>query len=148
MTSPAFTAALPLRAQSSPLRRARCAAAPRHRAAPPRAAALDAPVKTDIGALERMFAMPSTERAPDTARFDPGKRAKVLLLNDAQNERSFVARVLAKVCPELGPEACWAIMDAAHKNGSAVVGIYPFEQGEMIVEQLRNNGLLADLEEA
>lgn len=118
-----------------------------------RAAALDAPVKEDLRTgLERLFKMPSAPEAETSpalrrSNVDPGKKAKVILLNDAANERSYVARVLQKVCPELSPDQAWAIMMQAHKNGSAVVGIYPFEQGELVCEMLRNNGLMSEITE-
>jgi ATP-dependent Clp protease adaptor protein ClpS len=145
--------------QASPLRRARstCSrttppamtavvtAAATMTTSRPRAALLEAPVKKDVSVLERMFAAPS---ADIDAKPDPGKKGKVMLLNDASNERSYVTRVLMAVCPELGPDLAWKIMMQAHKNGSAVVGIYPMEQAELIVEQLRNNGLGSEVVEA
>lgn len=151
MSPPAFSAPTVLRLHASPPRRLRpvCRAAPVLAASRPRAATLDAPVKTDLGALERMFSAPAAgEELGEKAKVDPGKKAKVMLLNDAANERSYVSRVLMSVCPELGPDLAWKIMMQAHKNGSAVVGIYPFEQAELIVEQLRNNGLGSELVEA
>lgn len=143
-----------LRQSTGPLRRARgrnYVSATQRRVV--HVAALEAPVKEDVRTnLERLFKMPTapdTQTAPSLRRsnVDPGKKAKVLLLNDSANERSHVARVLQKVCPELSPDQAWAIMMQAHKNGSAVVGIYPFEQGELICEMLRSNGLLSEITE-
>lgn len=134
---------------SRTLRRSRTCARPSLTASlpvrtPVRSAALEAPAKTDLGALERMFAAPAAELEP---KLDPGRKAKVMLLNDAANERTYVSRVLMKVCPEISADEAWSIMMTAHKKGAALVGIYPFEQAEMIVEMLGANGLMANVAE-
>jgi ATP-dependent Clp protease adapter protein ClpS len=119
--------------------------------APVRAAAIEAPVKvSNVDLLNRMFAMPSAEASEtgNETKLDRGKKAKVLLFNDASNERTYVARVICAVCPEISADQAWKIMMHAHKHGSATVGVYPFEQGELICEQLRNNGLSCDICEA
>jgi ATP-dependent Clp protease adaptor protein ClpS len=120
---------------------------------PARAAALDAPVKEDVRtSLERLFSLPSpgepvTDPEKVRVRTDPGKMYKVMLFNDEGNERSYVARVIQKVCPEISAEEAWAIMMKAHKDGSAVVGIYSFEHAEMVCQMLRDNGLLSEIAE-
>jgi ATP-dependent Clp protease adaptor protein ClpS len=155
---------IPALPQAAVARRARAPVSPRTPPRPPttaacraartvRCAALDAPVKEDVRtSLNRIFAMPTTAEPvtePERARVraDPGKMYKVMLLNDEGNERSYVARVIQKVCPEISAEQAWAIMMKAHKDGCAVVGIYSFEHAEMICQMLRDNGLMSEIAE-
>jgi ATP-dependent Clp protease adapter protein ClpS len=142
---------VPVVSSVAPFRRARAPVCPHSwpatsTVAPLRAAAIEAPVKTkDVDLLNRLFSMPSAEEVGQETKLDPGKKANVLLLNDAANERSYVARVICMVCPEISPDQAWRIMMHAHKNGSAVVGTWVLEQAELICEQLRGNGLSCDI---
>lgn len=117
-------------------------------------AALDAPVKEDVRTkLNNLLAMtpsapPQTE--PDRVRqkVDPGRHYKVLIFNDENHSKDYVTRVLLKVVPGLTPKQAWAIMQKAHTNGKAVVGIWVFEISEGYCDMLRSNGLRSDMEEA
>lgn len=118
----------------------------------PRMGALEAPVKDDVRTrLNKLLtitpdAAPATESDRVKQRVDPGKQYKVLIFNDESNSKDYVANVLVRCIPALSKEAAWAIMNKAHKDGSAVVGIWVFEVSEGYCEMLRSNGLRSDIQ--
>lgn len=120
----------------------------------PRMAALEAPVKEDLRSkLNNLLSMtpsapPATESDRVKQKVDPGRHYKVLIFNDETNSKDFVTRVLLKVIPGLTPEAARSIMQKAHTDGKAVVGVWIFEISEGYCDMLRNNGLRSDIEEA
>ncbi|CAN8073172.1 unnamed protein product [Agarophyton chilense] len=117
-------------------------------------ATIDAPVKEDIRTkfnnllLKTPTATPETESTGVRQKIDPGKYYKVLIFNDEMHSKDFVTKVLLKVIPGLSPDAAFAIMNKAHTNGKAVVGVWIFEISEGYCDMLRNNGLRSDIEEA
>lgn len=122
----------------------------------PRMAALDAPVKEDLRTKlnDLLKATPSTIDCPDTdnqkskQKVDPGKKYKVLIYNDEVHSKDYVTKVLLKVVPGLTQEAAHHIMQMAHTNGRAIVGVWVFEISEGYCDMLRSNGLRSDIEEA
>lgn len=116
-------------------------------------AALDAPVKEDLRSkLNNLLkqtpaATPETDPGRTRRKVDPGKKFKVLIFNDEANSKDYVTRVLLKVIPGLSPEQARSIMEKAHRDGMAVVGIWIFEISEGYCDMLRNNGLKSDIEE-
>lgn len=114
--------------------------------------ALDAPVKDDVRtSLNNLLSLTPTatpETDPGRVRqaVDPGRHYKVLIFNDETNSKDYVTRVLLKVIPGLTPESAKAIMQKAHTQGKAVVGIWIFEISEGYCDMLRNNGLRSDIE--
>lgn len=120
----------------------------------PRMAALDAPVKEDLRTkfnnllAKTPTASPDTESTRARQKVDPGKFYKVLIFNDEMHTKDYVTKVLLKVVPGLTPEAAYAIMQKAHTNGKAVVGVWIFEISEGYCDMLRNNGLRSDIQEA
>lgn len=117
-------------------------------------AALEAPVKEDVRTkLNNLLSM-TPSAPPKTAsdrvrqKVDPGRHYKVLIFNDEANSKEYVTRVLLKVVPGLSPEAAKRIMQKAHTDGKAVVGVWIFEISEGYCDMLRTNGLRSDLEEA
>lgn len=143
----AFINALPIVAPSASARTALC----RRR---PRMAALDAPVKEDLRSKLNNLLAATPTATPDTdpdrvkQKVDPGKHYKVLIFNDEAHSKDYVTRVLLMVVPGLTQEAAWKIMNEAHTNGKAVVGVWIFEISEGYCDMLRNNGLRSDIEEA
>lgn len=115
--------------------------------------ALDAPVKEDLRTkLNNLLAQtptatPETQSTSVKQKIDPGKFYKVLIFNDEMHTKDYVTKVLLKVVPGLTPEAAYAIMQKAHTNGKAVVGVWIFEISEGYCDMLRNNGLRSDIEE-
>eukprot|EP00308_Calcidiscus_leptoporus_P003640 CAMPEP_0119377082 /NCGR_PEP_ID=MMETSP1334-20130426/43078_1 /TAXON_ID=127549 /ORGANISM="Calcidiscus leptoporus, Strain RCC1130" /LENGTH=107 /DNA_ID=CAMNT_0007395871 /DNA_START=124 /DNA_END=447 /DNA_ORIENTATION=+ len=95
------------------------------------------------------------ERAPvinpgkpsDERQSDPAKKYKLLLFNDNVNRREYVAKVLVSNIPELSQADAYVIMQSAHKNGMAVVGIWLFELAEAYCELLKSGGLISNIEE-
>lgn len=119
----------------------------------PRMASIEAPVKEDVRTrLNRLLTLTptvDTEMENRKARSDdPGKEFKVMLINDETNSREYVARVLINVIPELSKEAAWNIMQKAHTDGSAVVGIWLAEQAEFYADQLKSHNLRASISPA
>lgn len=116
--------------------------------------ALDAPVKDDVRtSLNNLLSLtptatPKTDSSRVRQAVDPGRHYKVLIFNDEKNSKDYVTRVLLKVIPGLRPEAARAIMQKAHTDGKAVVGVWVFEISEGYCDMLRNNGLRSDIEEA
>lgn len=86
---------------------------------------------------------PSGDKAPAQA-----PKYKLLLFNDNVNRREFVARVLCNAIPDLKQADAYVIMQKAHKNGMAVVGVWVFETAEMYNDLLRTGGLISSITEA
>ena len=72
---------------------------------------------------------------------------QVVLFNDEMNTREYVARVLVVVC-NLSEGDAYGIMEKAHRDGYAVVGVWGAEVAEMYTEMLKAKGLQADMTEA
>ncbi len=79
---------------------------------------------------------------------EKGKKYKLLLFNDNVNRREYVARVLVQQIPEVNQADAYLIMQKAHKQGMAVVGIWVFEMAEAYCEGLKAGGLIASVTEA
>lgn len=135
--------ALPARGHRAPARRCRRR---------PRMAAPVAPVKEDIrtrlNKLLTVTAPPETEFARARAKTEGGKQYKVMLYNDESNSMEYVSRVLLRCIPGLTEEHAWSIMQKAHKDGMAVVGIWILELAEGYCDLLRNNGIRSDVQRA
>ena len=71
----------------------------------------------------------------------------VRIFNDSLNTREHVARSLVKVT-SLPESTAYSVMMSAHKHGVAIVGSWHLEQAEMLCEQLKDQGLVADITEA
>lgn len=140
----------PPHSHSQQPRPARVATAARRR---PRMAALEAPVKEDLRSklnnlLAQTVSETETENDKQRQKIDPGKMYKVLIYNDEVHSKDFVTKVLLKVIPGLTQDQAWRIMNEAHTNGRAIVGVWIFEISEGYCDMLRNNGLRSDIEEA
>lgn len=59
---------------------------------------------------------------------------KVIIHDDATTTQEFVTFVLTDVF-RLGAEAAWTVMLEAHSTGAALVGVYPLEQAEFLVDR-------------
>ena len=82
----------------------------------------------------------------DTAS-NKGKKHKVLLFNDNVNRREYVAKVLTRSIPDYSQADAYIVMQKAHKQGMAVVGIWAFELAEAYCELLKAGGLIASVTE-
>ncbi len=116
----------------------------------PRMAGVEAPVKEDVRTrLNRLLTLTPTVDVETEGRKarsnDPGKEFKVMLINDEQNSREYVTRVLTRVIPGLDDAAAWQIMQKAHTDGAAVVGIWLAEQAEFYADQLKSHNLRASI---
>jgi len=72
---------------------------------------------------------------------------KLVLFNDNFNTREYVARVLVSSIPEVSSADAFNIMQMAHKNGFAVVGIWVLEIAEAYCDLLTKAGLRARVTE-
>ncbi|CAM9712962.1 unnamed protein product [Choristocarpus tenellus] len=74
----------------------------------------------------------------------PEDKYKVVLFNDNGNTREYVSRSLVQVVgmPE---EQAFAIMQQAHKNGMATVGIWHQEMADAYSSSLKQRGLVSDI---
>ena len=61
--------------------------------------------------------------------------------------REYVARVLVQTVPELQQADAYLVMQKAHKQGMAVVGVWVFEVAELYCDQLKSGGLIASVTE-
>mmetsp|Transcript_34845 Transcript_34845/g.112376 ORF Transcript_34845/g.112376 Transcript_34845/m.112376 type:complete len:149 (-) Transcript_34845:568-1014(-) len=99
---------------------------------------VQAPVKT-----------PTIELAPTEPKNDAssakGKKFKLLLFNDNMNKREYVAKILQATVPGLTAADAYVIMQKAHQNGMAVVGVWVFELAEAYCDQLKAGGLIASV---
>jgi len=78
---------------------------------------------------------------------EKGKQFKVLLFNDNVNRREYVARVLVGSVPGLTQADAYLIMQKAHKQGMAVVGVWVFEVAEAYCDKLKSGGLISSVTE-
>eukprot|EP00170_Pyropia_yezoensis_P009567 contig_42507_g9604 len=110
-----------------------------------------APTKTSeaAAALNKIFASPSagtdTATAPSKSTFDPTRRYRVYLFNDNMLTKAYVTAVLEAVVPDLDRRQAKAIMETAHNNGKACVGVWVGEHAECICGGLRGAGLNSDM---
>lgn len=139
----------------SPFRGTPVAAACLSRASPPAAVVMAqqlAPTKTSeaAAALNKIFASPAagsteTATAPSKTTFDPTRRYRVYLFNDNMQTKEYVTAVLEAVVPDLDRRQAKAIMEMAHNNGKACVGVWVGEHAECICGGLRGAGLNSDM---
>ena len=95
------------------------------------------------------------DKVPDLAPAQPkgdkqnqkGKKYKLLLFNDNVNRREYVARILVQNIPEMQQADAYLVMQKAHKQGMAVVGIWVFEIAEAYCAGLKSGGLIASITE-
>ena len=62
--------------------------------------------------------------------------------------REYVARVLVGSIPGMSQADAYLVMQKAHKQGMAVVGIWVFEVAEAYCDKLKSGGLIASVTEA
>jgi ATP-dependent Clp protease adapter protein ClpS len=65
----------------------------------------------------------------------------------APRSREFVARVLVQTIPELQQADAYVVMQKAHKQGMAVVGVWVFEIAEAYCASLKSGGLICSVTE-
>ena len=58
-----------------------------------------------------------------------------------------MARILVGSIPDLKQEDAYVIMQKAHKQGMAVVGIWVFEVAEAYSDKLKTGGLISSVTE-
>lgn len=61
--------------------------------------------------------------------------------------REYVARVLVGSVPGLTQADAYLIMQKAHKQGMAVVGVWVFEVAEAYCDKLKSGGLISSVTE-
>ena len=61
--------------------------------------------------------------------------------------REYVARVLVGSIPDLTQADAYIVMQKAHKQGMAVVGVWVFEMAEAYCDKLKTGGLIASVSE-
>lgn len=94
---------------------------------------VDAPVKIpDTVPADLAPTKPSSDK-----QNQKGKKHKLLLFNDNVNRREYVARILVQTIPELQQADAYVVMQKAHKQGMAVVGVWVFEIAEAYCAQLK-----------
>jgi len=91
---------------------------------------------------------PRVEQTTAKPKTDPGKMYKVYIYNDEKHTKSYVVSVLMKVIPDMTKTRATEIMEAAHKHGSGMVGVWIFEVAEMYCDLLRTAGIQSDIVEA
>eukprot|EP00542_Grammatophora_oceanica_P012879 CAMPEP_0194027542 /NCGR_PEP_ID=MMETSP0009_2-20130614/1686_1 /TAXON_ID=210454 /ORGANISM="Grammatophora oceanica, Strain CCMP 410" /LENGTH=185 /DNA_ID=CAMNT_0038666651 /DNA_START=163 /DNA_END=720 /DNA_ORIENTATION=+ len=93
---------------------------------------------------------PGTERKQRTEKDaktkpSPGNSSwEVRIYNDGFNTREHVARSLVQITG-LSEDMAYRTMMKAHQSGIAVVGRWVYEIAEMYRDQLRNQGIVCDL---
>lgn len=65
----------------------------------------------------------------------------------APRSREYVARVLVQTIPELQQADAYVVMQKAHKQGMAVVGVWVFEIAEAYCDSLKSGGLICSVTE-
>lgn len=100
---------------------------------------VSAPVKPDIQ-------LAPTEPKND-AMSKKGKKHKLLLFNDNMNKREYVAKILKSSIPDYTDADAYVVMQKAHKDGMAVVGIWVFELAEAYCDLLKEGGLISAVTE-
>ena len=79
--------------------------------------------------------MPKTEFDLDSSLLlDMPKMVRVILLNDAYTEMDFVVAILQTIYAKSHDEAL-ALTLEIHKQGKAICGIYPYDIGEIKVQE-------------
>ena len=61
--------------------------------------------------------------------------------------REYVARILVQNIPEIQQADAYLVMQKAHKQGMAVVGVWVFEMAEAYCDGLKSGGLIASITE-
>jgi ATP-dependent Clp protease adapter protein ClpS len=61
--------------------------------------------------------------------------------------REYVARVLVGSIPGLSQADAYLVMQKAHKQGMAVVGVWVFEMAEAYCDKLKAGGLISQVSE-
>ena len=103
---------------------------------------VEAPVKIPDAPPELAPTKPSSDKANEKA-----KKYKLILFNDNVNRREYVARILVQTIPELQQADAYLVMQKAHKQGMAVVGVWVFEIAEAYCSNLKSGGLIASVAE-
>lgn len=65
----------------------------------------------------------------------------------AVRRREYVARVLCQSIPGMSQADAYLVMQKAHKQGMAVVGVWVFEMAEAYCDKLKSGGLIASVTE-
>ena len=65
----------------------------------------------------------------------------------ADRSREYVARILVQNIPELQQADAYLVMQKAHKQGMAVVGVWVFEIAEAYCASLKAGGLICSVTE-
>lgn len=63
------------------------------------------------------------------------------------HRREYVARILVASVPEFTQADAYRVMQQAHQNGMAVVGVWVFEVAEAYCDKLKQGGLIATVTE-
>jgi len=103
---------------------------------------VEAPIKVPDKVPDFAPANPDQQKAPQK-----GKKWKLLLFNDNVNKREYVARVLVSSVPDFSQADAYKVMQKAHQNGMAVVGVWVFEVAEAYCDKLKQGGLIASVTE-
>ena len=61
--------------------------------------------------------------------------------------REYVAKVLQSQIPDYTQADAYAVMQKAHRDGMAVVGVWVFELAEAYCDGLKNGGLISSVAE-
>lgn len=61
--------------------------------------------------------------------------------------REYVARILVGAIPGMSQADAYLVMQKAHKQGMAVVGVWVFEVAEAYCDKLKSGGLIASVTE-
>jgi len=103
---------------------------------------VDAPVRPKVDVPQLAPTKPSSDKDNEKA-----KKYKVLLFNDNVNRREYVARILVGAIPGMSQADAYLVMQKAHKQGMAVVGVWVFEVAEAYCDKLKSGGLIASVTE-
>jgi len=71
------------------------------------------------------------------------KRRVIVVLR----RREYVARILVGAIPGMSQADAYLVMQKAHKQGMAVVGVWVFEVAEAYCDKLKSGGLIASVTE-
>uniref|UniRef100_A0A7S0ZF67 Adaptor protein ClpS core domain-containing protein n=1 Tax=Timspurckia oligopyrenoides TaxID=708627 RepID=A0A7S0ZF67_9RHOD len=100
--------------------------------------------RTGAAVLER----PVVEEQVKSPKTDPGKMYKVFIYNDEKHSKSYVVSTLMRIIPDMTKDRATQAMEIAHKEGSAMVGVWIFEVAEMYCDMLRTAGIQSDIIQA
>lgn len=84
-----------------------------------------------------------TRLAATTLCAAPGLRNVRVVLR----RREYVARILVGAIPGMSQADAYLVMQKAHKQGMAVVGVWVFEVAEAYCDKLKSGGLIASVTE-